>query len=694
MINRLVKKTSPLCIAIILTSCTSVPKNNDIKKNELTVNSSYLSGKDNDFNGSDPAGEKRGDEKRDELGLQKISSIERNNVIFQSSQLAKKFSDSQMVNVTANEMAIKDFIHYVYGELLSVNYLLTPNVSSVKQKVTLNLKENVSQRRLYALAESVLADRGLKLKFDDEVYLISNVAENSKSATVVGMGRDLSSIPSSNRRIMQVVPVLYGIKTTLKHTIEQLADVSITIDVKQSTLFVTGDYANVSRALELVSLLDSPANRGRHVGLVKLTYSSSELYLQQLSVLLENEGIPNSINTPGNNNLVFVPLPQIGSVVVFSATEILFNRVQFWTRKLDKPSEGDVKQYFVFHPQYARAQDIGESLTPLISARSNAVSAKVTALAATNKSDSKGNTSGQLTNAKRKSGGSNDQLTFVVDERSNALIFYTTGTEYRNIIPLINRLDVLPKQVMLDIVVAEVTLTDEFKFGVKWALENGRFSGGTIGDVSAASGGFSFLFGNGRGESVQAAFSQSDTNVNILSNPNILVRDGVTATLDIGTDIAITDSVTRGFDSNDRETTSTSYRKTGIRLTVTPTINAKGVVIMDIEESISNEAKSGAGATGNPNIFERNISTAVVAESGQTIILGGLIEERKTIVDNKIPLLGDIPLLGNIFKSQDDSITKTELVLMVTPKVINRTDQWKDIMSSFQSNLINLKVEN
>ncbi|MDG1750749.1 MAG: secretin N-terminal domain-containing protein [Thalassotalea sp.] len=688
----LIIKSPFFLLTLILSSCATVPQES-LNDNDLAINSSYLSKGDSSYNESD-SNEYVEKPSVENYGLKKIPSIERNNVLFQRSKLAENFSESTLVNVTANDMLIKDFIHYVYGELLSTNYLLTPEVSLVKEKVTLNLKENVSKRRLYLLAESVLADRGLKLKYNENVYLISKIKENSKSGTTVGMGRELNTIPATNRKIMQVVPILFGIKTTLKSTIEQLADVSINIDVKQSALFITGDYNNVSRALELVQLLDSPANRGRHIGLVKLVYTSSDLYLQQLSILLENEGIPNSINTPDNKNLVFVPLPQIGSVAVFSATEVLFNRVKFWTAQIDKPSEGDVKQYFVFHPQFARAQDIGESLTPLISAKTASIKANISAKA--NSSDSIGNKSGLLINTSRNTGGTNEELTFVVDQRSNALIFYTTGTEYRNIIQLINRLDVLPKQVMLDIVVAEVTLSDDFEFGVKWAIQNGVFDEGGSGsgsNISFDGVGFGFLFDNGKGDSVSAAFSQADTNIKVLSNPSLLVRDGVTATLNIGTDIAIVGSTTEGLDDNDRITTTNQYRQTGINVSVTPTINAKGIVIMNIEESISNTL-DGNGGGGNPNVFERNLSTEIVAESGQTIILGGLIDEQTKIVENKVPGLGDIPILGNLFRKETESVSRTELVLMVTPKVINRTDQWNTIISSFQNNLTNLKVAN
>ncbi len=691
-----VKFFIPFLLTFFTLSCvntnTSVNEGLHDGAKPLQVKKSFLHGEGGILSKSDVASEDGSNQRDRKGGVQRLPSLSRDDVLFQSTRLSNNFSTKVMVKVAANNMSIQNFIHYVYGELLAVNYILTPEIAGINKPVTLSLQDQVSQRRLFLLAESILAERNLTLKYSDNVYLIAKVNPKSKSSTVVGVGRTASSVPAGSRRILQVVPILYGIKTTLKRTVEQLSDVTISIDAKQSALFVTGDYANVSRALELIRLLDSPANRGRHIGVVQLTYSSIGLYLDQISSLLTTEGVPNSINTPGNNNLVFVPLPQIGAVAIFAATKELYDRVRFWTKTLDKPSEGDVKQYFVFHPRYARARDIGESLTPLISARSRGSSAKLSTTAKKNRQDKSGTSSGQLSKSSRQVGGSNNDITFVVDERSNGIIFYTTGTEYRNVIPLIKRLDVLPKQVMLDIVIAEVKLTGNFKFGVEWALNNGVFSASTIGSFAVNKiGGLALLSTGGNSDKIQAAFLQDDQNINILSNPSLLVRDGVTASLDIGADVAIVGGTTQ--DPVNGTTINNQYRKTGIKVAITPTINAQGIVIMEINESISNTVPNSAGAGGNPNVFERNVLTEVVAENGQTVILAGLVDENKSTSELKVPFFGDLPLIGHLFKQNAVISAKTELVLMITPRVINRSDQWGDIMSSIKQNFENIQID-
>ena len=662
------------------------------KQDKKQLPSSYLSGGSVEKEESDKVVGAQ-EVLRTKTNFNSIETIDRGEVSFSSNQLSKSFSQKKLFQISAKDMQLQDFLHYVLGELINVNYLITPSIKSVNSPVTLNIGNEITEQRLFELTEEVLSERGIAITLAKDVYLVAKLEPNSKNSTRVGVGRDAFSVPSSNGTILQIVPILYGVKTTLKRTIEELTDVQITIDVKQSTLFVRGNNKSIIRALELIQLLDSPAIRGRQIGMVELAFVDVDLYLQQMSLLLENEGIPNSIGSPGNDNLVFVPLPQIGTVAIFSATQKLLERVRFWSKTLDKPSQGDVKQYYIYHPKYARASDIGDSLTPLLNA--SAASIKSTSRAQENRVDTNSQGSGQLKTTNRNAGASNERMTLVVDERSNALIFFSTGTDYKNILSLIQKLDVLPQQVLLEVVIAEVNLVDDFKFGVEWAMTRGDVSAGTSEAFSVGEiGGLNLLSLGASGDFIKANFFDQNQNINILSRPSLLVRDGVSASIEIGAEISVIGSTTDNLNSGTGvQTTSSEYISTGIAINVTPTVNAQGIVIMAITQSLSNTVPNSSGAGGNPSIFKRNLSTEVLAESGQTIILAGLIDERDSETDTKVPFLGDLPFIGNIFKSKGNNKTKTELVLMITPKVISRTEQWTDIMSSFKSTLVDIELE-
>ena len=172
--------------------------------------------------------------------------------------------------------------------------------------------------------------------------------------------------------------------------------------------------------------------------------------------------------------------------------------------------------------------------------------------------------------------------------------------------------------------------------------------------------------------------------INILSNPTLLVRDGVAASIVVGDEIPLTTGVlSNPLAGTTAERSTFERRQTGLTLSVKPTINSQGIVIMEINLEISN-------AEGE-TLLNRRVQTEVVANSGQTVILGGLISEKDTGNDSKVPLLGDLPVLGNLFKSDSETTNKTELVILVTPKIISDANQWGDIKNKFRKGLENVE---
>ena len=257
-------------------------------------------------------------------------------------------------------------------------------------------------------------------------------------------------------------------------------------------------------------------------------------------------------------------------------------------------------------------------------------------------------------------------------------------------LPLIKRLDVLPKQVVLEVIIAEVKLTDKFKSGVDMVLTNqgAQKTGGFKLENNAK--GLSYVLSGTQG-SIAVNLLQSNTNVNVLSRPSLLVRDGVTANITVGDSIPTVGSTVVVPDSG--TTTSVIYRETGVNLDVTPTINARGVIIMDVVQQISNQQEADESVAGSPIIFERKISTEVIAESGQTIVLGGLISENSSYGKTSVPFFSSIPVIGNLFDGRNDSSDKTELVVLVTHRIIESNDEWDEIRGKFSNVLQRLSID-
>jgi general secretion pathway protein D len=276
--------------------------------------------------------------------------------------------------------------------------------------------------------------------------------------------------------------------------------------------------------------------------------------------------------------------------------------------------------------------------------------------------------------------------------RSNAIIFNTTGTRYQSLLPMIRRLDTPPRQILVEAVIAEVLLTDEFAMGVEFAFQSGEVSIGTTGGLGLPSGG-GFISVLGNDGSIRAQLSASNRLVNVLSNPTLVVRNGVSANISVGNDIPTVGATFFDPLQSDTQITTVQYRKTGVNLTVRPTLNAQGLVVMEINQDISNTVEGGSEVAGTPAIFERSLSTEVVARSGETVLLGGLISENKSTTVAKVPGLGDIPWLGRLFRSDTESTERVELVVMITPRVLDETARWDRILNRLDSELRYLSLE-
>lgn len=635
-------------------------------------------------------------------GLRTLSSAGNPAVNFSGrSDLSTAFAEQGALTLAIDEMPGKEFLHTVFGEQLGVSYILADNLQGLDKPFTLNLQSGVSPRRLFQMVQQVLADRQIEITLRDGVYFVHPKDPQQQNGTL-GYGRSLSSVPVSSGMINQLVPVQYQANFIFSQTVASLSGVNVALMQGQSAFLVSGNRDGVIRALEVIQLLDTPVARGKNIAMLELTYIQIEPFLKQLNELLASEGLLADIGKAGDKNLALIPLEQVGSVAVFASDAAYLRRVAYWAQQLDKPSQSSDKDYFIYHPKFARAADLGSSVGALFGGGSSSADRSRDNRSAFGQ-NAQGNTQaagvgqgnagqGQMTGGAAGSGASAQQgpstvqtpeLTMTVDPRSNTIIFYTTGKKYQTILPMIKRLDVLPKQILLEATIAEVSLTDDFKMGFEFAVRNGKFGWSTVAATQAAEkvGGatISYLDGVDR---LLAAMVATNSNINILSNPSIVVRDGVSANITVGDDIPTLGGTTFNDDTGSSRQ-DIVYRKTGINLSVMPTISAQGLVVMQIQQQ-SSDAK---GEGNSPVIFERSISTEVIAQSGQTVMLGGVISENVTKNYSKVPFLADLPLLGHLFQRESESKVKKELVLFITPKVLDSTEQWRQVRQSLTNSL-------
>ena len=631
-----------------------------------------------------------------QAGMERLSPLTRATRSPVQEDWSDRFSADDEVRVAVEDMPLSQFLHYAFGELLGVNYVISDGLQNLESPVSLNLQESVSSRRLYSLTTELLAGREVGVTFRDGVFYLHPLDRRGKGDVFIGFGARVQDVPDMPGPIMQIIPLRYGLTASIERTIRDLVDAQVVGDIQQGALFVTGERFEILRVLDVVGLMDQPAQRGRYVGLVSLTYISADDYMDRIVELMNVEGVPVGIG-PGasGGSVALVSLESVGAVAVFAATKQALDRVDYWTRQIDRPTRGAERRYYIYTPRYARADELGQSLVPLLGDADVAIASSETEARDTRSALASPEARSAVNMALRSrrddySGASagaarppvsvrSENLTMSVDMRSNALIFNTTGNRYQTLLPMIRRLDTAPRQILVEVTIAEVLLTDEFALGVEFALERSDVSLGTTGGLGLPNGG-GFISVIGSDGAIRAQLSASNRLINVLSNPSLVVRNGVSASISVGNDIPTVGATFFDPLQSDTQITSVQYRKTGVDLTVRPTLNAQGLVVMEINQTISNVVEGGSEVEGTPAIFERALSTEVVARSGETILLGGLISENISETVAKVPWLGDIPGLGGLFRSTSKTTERTELVIMITPRVLDETTQWDGIL--------------
>ncbi|MGZ8218218.1 type II secretion system secretin GspD [Methylomagnum sp.] len=299
----------------------------------------------------------------------------------------------------------------------------------------------------------------------------------------------------------------------------------------------------------------------------------------------------------------------------------------------------------------------------------------------------------------------------VADPSNNALIITARAQDYKEIEAVIKELDVLPLQVLIDATIAEVQLTDDLRYGIKWYFQQGSQAESLFGssiDLAKTAGtlaqGTSFSYALVAKDLRVLLTAQADKNkVNVLSSPSLMVLNNQEATIKVGDQVPILTGQYGNFSGSTAGTggiinnnpvyssfNSVQYRDTGVMLTIRPRVNAGGLVIMDLEQAVDDVKSLKTGDIASPTITQRQIKSSVAVNNGDTLVLGGLIKENTQNNRSGVPLLFDLPLIGDLFGSTEKLLSRTELVVLLTPRVVENRAKSRDITNEFRRKLTGL----
>jgi general secretion pathway protein D len=416
------------------------------------------------------------------------------------------------------------------------------------------------------------------------------------------------------------------------------------------------------------------------------------------------------------------------SVLVISSRAKYLKEAKSWIKKLDVLSETNEEQLHVYHVQNRTAAELAKVLTKILADgvpgqnQSAEVAPKFEKAAAGEPAQTAvlENTESLVTGGpetpnagldvvpgdgaqvgqfeevqpEAESTSGSKKVRVVADDSNNALLIFATNAEFDRIKVVLEDIDAVPNQVLLEAVIAEVTLGDDLKFGVRWFLGKSANSRATFTDAGSAATaidavfpGFSyFLKASDIGFSLNALSSVTD--VRVLSAPSLVVLDNKTATLQVGDQVPIVTQSSQSVDAAGSPIISNvELKDTGVILKVTPRVNDSGLVTLEVSQEVSSVVKTITSGIDSPTIRQRKMQTSVVVNDGEALALGGLIQESETTGKKKVPVLGDVPFLGTAFRNKENSVARTELIIFIRPRVIRDVAEARKVTAEFRKEL-------
>jgi len=579
-----------------------------------------------------------------------------------------KGSGQRFVTIDFNDVDLNLFIKYI-SELTGKNFVVD---RSVKGKVTIISPSRISEEDAYRVFESVLEVHGYTTVPSGSITkIVPAVQARSKSITTVRQGD--TPFPD-DKMVTQIIPLTHSDPNELKKILAPLVSkTSVVIaHAKSGMLIITDVLSNIHRLMEIIKVVDVPSV-GEDMEIIPLEHASAANVGKTISQLF----LRSAKKGPRLQTVKVIPYDRTNSLIVF-APRAMMQKIRDLVEKLDTRALRGGGKIHVYYLQHANAEELVKVLN---------------------------NLPGQQTGRKTKKGKApllSKDLKISADVETNALIITAPRDEYLVLEEVIKKLDIPRKMVFLEALIMEVSVDKQFKIGVEWggagtfadktATLAGGFSGDTQNPYSMIKGikaptalmpsGFTLgvlkkgvrIAGIDFPDlgAVLNAY-QDDSDINIIATPQILTTDNKEASIVVGENVPYITSRNSSANGSTQDYTNYEYKDVGTTLKITPQINQADLVRLEIGVEVT-RLKSAADVT-TPTTFKRTADTTVVVHNEETVVIGGIIGQDTSSGDYKVPLLGDIPILGYLFKTHANKLTKTNLFIFITPHIVESSPE-------------------
>ncbi|MFM2450596.1 MAG: hypothetical protein RIS44_3046 [Pseudomonadota bacterium] len=652
-------------------------------------------------------------------GNDRVVGAPQSSLEIQGQPSAFKFEDAALIDV----------INLLLGEIMKVDYVVHQPITG---SVTMAARQAISPDQAVSLLEAALQAHGVLMVRDTRGTYHVGKPESLKGIVAAVRQVSKGSLPPGYGAI--IVPLQFvgaGEMATILRPMMS-AENLVRVDGVRNLLVLVGTRSQAEGWLDMVNTFDVDWLKGMSVGVFPLKYATVKEVEAALRLMSQGSAptVPSASagaaaggvvalaeSNPLFGALRIMPIERLNSILVVTPRAAYLEEARRWIDRLDKPSEtGAESQLFVYPVQNGSAQHLADVLNGIFGTGTGASGAAGTSggsgvaprLSATTSSSIAGTgfstTPGQTTpppvGAQAAANRSSSPVTsvtlgqgvrVVADDRNNAVLIYGTRADYGRIETALKKLDLPPTQVLIEASIIEVTLTDELNYGVQWMFSDksrdgltgtGVISGIKDGALGGVSSGFSYTLRNPLG-SVRAVLNAlaNKTKLNVIASPSLMVLDNHTASISSGTQQPINAGTT--VVAGGISTTNIQYRDTGVVLAVTPSVNAGDMVTMEINQSVTDvgppDTGNSTGNTGQVTFLQRQIASKVAVRSGETLVLGGLIREKNTSGAGGVPGLQDIPLLGALFGVKSKNLNRTELLVVITPRVVRSDVSMREV---------------
>jgi general secretion pathway protein D len=608
-----------------------------------------------------------------------------------------------------DEADLGEVAKVILSDILGQNYVLSPKVAG---KVTLQTTDPLSKEELIPTLEMLLRMNNAVLIKDARIYHIEPASEALYSsgfaapATAGRTGFQVRVIPVRNVAVQDIVDVIKPLvqeKTILN------------VDPARNILIASGTPDELGRVMDMISAFDIDVLKGRSFGLFPLSHVEPETVIKELQEVFSPKG-----EDEESGFFRFIAVERLNAVMAITHQASYLREVENWILRLDRANTASGGGVNVYKVQHVDAEELAATLNEIFTGAAPSrkeKAAKVAPGQQTAEATNKQQTEKKASSASKKSAQTGDaevanveDVKIIADVANNSVVIVATPQEYEVILPVIRQLDALPLQVLIDATIVSVALTDDLRYGISWYLSQGNdalsstnnpptagastlpsaFGTAAAAAAAAATGGFSAIYSSGSVKALLNAQAAAN-NLNVISSPSLMVLNNQEAKINVGDQVPVQTSTTSvplaGTTPSVAVGSSIQYIDTGVTLEVTPRVNASGMVIMEIKQVVSNAKPTTTGVDTTATIAKKEIESSVAVHDGETIVLGGLIDDNNTEANSGIPFLKDIPWIGPAFGGTTFNRTKTELVVLITPRVVKSKQDSRLISDEFKRKL-------